>query len=394
MKKLNIFGYIVSEKWEFEEFSFDLKDLTDFLNTLKPGEEFEVDINSGGGSVFIGNTIYNKLVEMNPRPVVNIIGEASSIASIIAMAGSKVRIAENAVMLLHKPSILFTGGNSDELKKDADNLDTIESAMIKTYASKTGLDKQVIADILQQDRYHDAQQLKEWGFVDEVYSPTKEVVNLTYKYAASANKHFESKKLDRKFNLDIYNNNSKGTSMDFEKEFKALKVDFDKLQSSQNVFSDTIAEQKGTIKELQAKADSQIKEITALKEEKSTLENSNKELSAKVAEMETEKIEAEVDLFITANASKILPVERDTLKSELLAIRNANLTVNDKSLYEMKCEQIKARKDFDGLNDVSKAELTDNTKLSDKEMEAKADEIAAKEGISFKQAYRQLMETK
>lgn len=100
-------------------------------------EQITVRINSYGGSVADGIAIYNALKRHKASVTVSVDGIAASIASLIAMAGDRVEIAENALMMLHAPWG-YTAGNSAELRQYADLLDKWAHSMAASYAAKTG----------------------------------------------------------------------------------------------------------------------------------------------------------------------------------------------------------------------------------------------------------------
>lgn len=94
-------------------------------------------INSYGGSVSDGIAIYNA-IKRHPANVTTCIdGIAASIASLIAMAGDSVEMAENATLMIHAPWG-YVSGNSAELRQYADMLDVWAQAMATSYAAKTG----------------------------------------------------------------------------------------------------------------------------------------------------------------------------------------------------------------------------------------------------------------
>ena len=112
------------------------KDVQDFLDQLDGVSKINVHINSGGGSVFGGIAIYNILKRHNAEITVYVEGLAASIASVIAMAGDRIIIPENAQMMIHKPSSI-TWGNADEMRKEADILDGCQKVILNTYMQHT-----------------------------------------------------------------------------------------------------------------------------------------------------------------------------------------------------------------------------------------------------------------
>lgn len=94
-------------------------------------------INSYGGSVFEGTAIYNQLRRHPAQKVVYIDGFACSVASVIAMAGDRVVMPRNAMMMIHN-AFIYTCGNAAELRKAADDLDAINKGNRQAYLQKAG----------------------------------------------------------------------------------------------------------------------------------------------------------------------------------------------------------------------------------------------------------------
>lgn len=145
----------------------------DELAKIKDVKRINVRINSPGGSVFDGNTIYNLLSQHKARKVVDIDGLAASIASVIAMAGDEVRMAENAMFMIHNPTAGIYGESSD-LRKLADLLDQIKVSCIQTYRKRTNLSEEELVTMLDEETWMTAADAKKHGFVDSI-TATKQV---------------------------------------------------------------------------------------------------------------------------------------------------------------------------------------------------------------------------
>lgn len=131
-------------------------------------ETIDVRINSPGGSVFEGYAIYNRLKQYKNATVnVYIDGMAASIASVIALAGDNIYMAETAEYMIHKPMV-WTGGNAFEHQKSIERLDAIEDQIINVYKKKTGRDRAELQVYVDQETYFTAQEAKDLGFVDEI----------------------------------------------------------------------------------------------------------------------------------------------------------------------------------------------------------------------------------
>ena len=141
---------------------------------LKKGDTLSVRINSPGGDVFDGNTIYNYLRSIKARIAVTIDGLAASAASIIAMAGDTISMPENSFMMIHQPW-MFTMGNAQVMRKAADDLDIIGEGAIKTYLSRVGdnVTRDELVTMLEEETWLDADRAVELGFADEVLEPVR-----------------------------------------------------------------------------------------------------------------------------------------------------------------------------------------------------------------------------
>lgn len=127
----------------------------------------KLKMNSPGGNVFEGFAIFNALKEHAASVNVQIDGLAASIASVIAMAGDKITMAPNSMMMIHKAwSGLY--GNSDEMRKMADVLDKIDSSLVDTYAERSKTGKRAIKTMMEDETWMTADEAKGMGFCDEI----------------------------------------------------------------------------------------------------------------------------------------------------------------------------------------------------------------------------------
>lgn len=130
---LYFYGDIVSSWWgAWDDTDQYPEKVKDFLDEAK-GKELNIYVNSGGGSVFAGMAIYNMLKRHEGNKTVYVDGLAGSIASVIALAGDRVVIPSNAYMMIHKPWI-YSMGNANELREQADMLDKIEEGILNVYS--------------------------------------------------------------------------------------------------------------------------------------------------------------------------------------------------------------------------------------------------------------------
>jgi ATP-dependent protease ClpP protease subunit len=146
-----------------------------FLKDLKAIGQvsvLNVHINSPGGDVFEGNTIYN-LLKNHPATVnVYVTGLAASIASVIAMAGDKIIMPKNAMMMIHDPAMMAFG-TADDMRKNAGTLDKVKQTLVAAYQTKTGLNEAEIKTIMTDETWFTADEAVAMKFADEVADEVK-----------------------------------------------------------------------------------------------------------------------------------------------------------------------------------------------------------------------------
>lgn len=139
----------------------------DELAKYPNAQQIDIFINSYGGSVFEGTAIYNQLKRHPAHKTVYIDGFACSIASVIAMAGDEIVMPRNALMMIHN---MWMGvcGNADELRKAADDLDTINAAGRAAYLERAGekLTEEQLAGMMDAETWLTAEQCIEYGLAD------------------------------------------------------------------------------------------------------------------------------------------------------------------------------------------------------------------------------------
>jgi ATP-dependent Clp endopeptidase proteolytic subunit ClpP len=164
--ELLIYGDI-GESWFGE--SVTAADLVKQLQAVK-ASTINVRINSYGGAVSDGIAIFNALRRHDAEIHTFVDGVAFSIASLIAMAGDKVSMANNAMLMVHAPWGAAQG-NAAEMRQYADTLDKFAEAMATAYVAKVGEKRaDEITGLLKdgQDHYYSADEAKAFGFVDEL----------------------------------------------------------------------------------------------------------------------------------------------------------------------------------------------------------------------------------
>lgn len=154
---------------EIGAFGIGAKQFIDDIKELGEVKTLHLRINSPGGSVIEGNAIYNALKRNKASVIVHIDGLAASMASIIAMAGDEIEIAENAFFMIHNPSTV-SWGESKDLRKDADLMDRMRQNAINAYVQRTGLTEDEVSEMLDAETWIDAEEAVEMNFADRIES--------------------------------------------------------------------------------------------------------------------------------------------------------------------------------------------------------------------------------
>lgn len=160
--ELRIEGVIASESWYDDEVSPRL-----FREELaKHSGDITVRVNSPGGDVTAGVSIYNALNEHDGNVTIKVDGLAASIASLIIMAGDKIIMLPGSMQMLHLPWTI-AAGNSKDMEQTVEMLKKVGESMIPIYAARSGLSEERVQEILEAETWLTAEEAVELGFADE-----------------------------------------------------------------------------------------------------------------------------------------------------------------------------------------------------------------------------------
>src|SRR5699024_6687783 len=143
------------------------------MKSIKEDEDITLEINSYGGDVFLGIDIMNTLRSHKGNVTVVITGIAASAASVIAMGADIIKMYSNTQMMIHN-AWTFAVGNAKELRKVADDLDSIGESVLASYTHR--VDAKTVKELLEGETYMSASKAKEYGFIDEIVDDNAEEV--------------------------------------------------------------------------------------------------------------------------------------------------------------------------------------------------------------------------
>ena len=140
-----------------------------FLEADNPKKEISMYINSPGGVVTSGMSIYDTMQYIRPKVSTMCIGQAASMGSLLLCAGAKdMRFAlPNARVMVHQPSGGFSGQASD-IVRHAEDIVKIKKRLNDIYVQHTGRDYETIERTLDRDHFMSAAEAKAFGLIDHV----------------------------------------------------------------------------------------------------------------------------------------------------------------------------------------------------------------------------------
>jgi ATP-dependent protease ClpP protease subunit len=162
-----LYGFVTDERGLWDDGDcIATNEVRDMLMQIKGGI-INLHINSPGGFAFEGIAIHNLLKQHNAEIHVFIDGLAASAASIIAMAGDRIFMPANTMMMIHKASAI-TWGTASALRKDADMLDKLDVAVMSSYMHRYTGTEDALGVLLEDETWLTADEAKAMGLCDEV----------------------------------------------------------------------------------------------------------------------------------------------------------------------------------------------------------------------------------
>ena len=299
---------------------------TDFIVNLlesNKDKDVEIRINSDGGGIIDGLEIYNAISNHKGNTTIFVDKRAASIASLIAMAGKKVMIADNAEMMIHAPyPLVIEGANSAMMRKIADSLDRVADYLSSVYSKKTGRHDDFFSNLMKdgEDHTFTAQECVENKLCDSIFSHADYMKSID----GYINKGFEiinQKKVSKKMTeLELLVRQLVGLKADDPNEKVIELLTSLKSENSENVAA--FAKQL-----VNATDDDKVIELlTKLKNEKETLE----------AELVSFRSESEAEVArLQSNLDAVrIELETNKVKSAVQLARSQGKIVNDKDVAE------------------------------------------------------------
>ena len=126
-------------------------------------------INSPGGVVTSGLSIYDTMQYIKPKVSTLVVGQAASMGSLLLTAGEPgMRFSlPNSRIMVHQPSGGYQGQATD-IMIHARETQKLKDRLNEIYVKHTGQKLESVVDALERDNFMDAEQAKDWGLIDEI----------------------------------------------------------------------------------------------------------------------------------------------------------------------------------------------------------------------------------
>ena len=198
--KIKLHGVIVdseTKKWETmwcgESDGVSFKDLDEALaSKADDDKEIELSINSPGGNCIEGMAIYDRLRSLEGHTIkAEVIGECSSMASVVLMAASVRRMHQNARICIHKPrfaDFYLPTMTEDEAKRAYEDLHDETQRLKKIYLDRTSFSEEDLDKLMSEDRYMTAEEALQNGVITEIIQPMTALKQPTQKHMSKLTK--------------------------------------------------------------------------------------------------------------------------------------------------------------------------------------------------------------
>lgn len=146
-----------------------------FLESENPKKEISLYINSPGGIVTSGLSIYDTMQYIRCPVATLCVGQAASMGSLLLTAGEKgMRYSlPNSRIMIHQPSGGFSGQVSD-IQIHAREALELRERLNKIYVKHTGQNLEAVEAAMERDNFMTPEQAKDWGLIDQIFEKRPE----------------------------------------------------------------------------------------------------------------------------------------------------------------------------------------------------------------------------
>lgn len=271
------------------------------LKKIPADTSISLRVSSGGGDVWAGLAIYNLILARKSKVTAYVDGIAASMASAIICAAGRVVAASNSWVMIHN-AWTFAAGDGEDLRKQAELLDSIRDQLAGIYEARTGKPREEIIAAMAAETWLTAEDAKTFGLVDEVADPVEAAASIDTTRFRNAPKTLGASAST--------NNQPQQDKLNTMKKLLAALVEA-KLIASADCTEDIAVAQFAAAR---ASAEEDLK---IAQEKIAELEKEIERL--KLAETESAKARAEASIDTAIKAGKIKDDEKHTIRAKWVA---------------------------------------------------------------------------
>lgn len=271
------------------------------LTNNNPTSNIVANLSSLGGSVDTALAARDWIRMHKGHTKVRMLGRNASASTFFAMGFDDVEISDSGMFLIHNVWGMAIGG-AEDFRKIADDFDMHNDIIVNIYRKKTGKKKDEIKQLMEEDKWIDAKEAKEWGFVDNIFEPKKKDQKYNIVQQSIYNQYLPK--------LNGMNENETGLVLKDEKGF------FEKIG---NYFKPEIKDiSDKTKKEFETKLLEASEKETELNNKIEELEKNSVDLTEKNNEIETLKNEvADLNTKLAAKVADKSEPKNETDKLDI-----------------------------------------------------------------------------
>ena len=194
--EINLFDEVGEGGISGQGFADEMQMLVDF-----GVKEINININSPGGSIMDGFSIFHAITNSEATVNTHIVGVAASMAGIFALAGDHITIVDFGQVMLHDPLISSNGQKIEDLSPEQEKaLNAMRASLLMILKNRTNKSEKELSDMLAAETWLNAKEALEGGFVDEIVSskhtpkerrkrqPVAEITNILKSITNTSNK--------------------------------------------------------------------------------------------------------------------------------------------------------------------------------------------------------------
>ncbi|CCF78452.1 ATP-dependent Clp endopeptidase proteolytic subunit ClpP [Wolbachia endosymbiont of Onchocerca gibsoni] len=147
-----------------------------FLESENPDKDIYMYINSPGGIVTAGLSIYDTMQYIKPDVSTLCIGQAASMGSLLLAAGTKGKrySLPHSRIMIHQPSGGYQGQATD-IEIHANEILRVKKKLNQIYEKHTGNSLKKIEEMMERDKFMDSEEAKKIGLVDKVMAEREDI---------------------------------------------------------------------------------------------------------------------------------------------------------------------------------------------------------------------------